>query len=55
MLATAPLAIDVLFVVTVIGTLALVLGGASRAAARVSRARCAGCGWPPSPRGAGSP
>ena len=36
MLATAPLAIDVLFVVTVIGTLALVLGGASRAAARVS-------------------
>jgi hypothetical protein len=35
MLATAPLAIDVLFVVTVIGTLAAVLAGASRAAARV--------------------
>jgi hypothetical protein len=35
MLGTAPLAIDVLFVVTVIGTLAVVLGGASRAAARV--------------------
>jgi hypothetical protein len=35
MLESAPLAIDGLFVATVIGTLAVVLGGASRAAARV--------------------
>ena len=34
LLETAPLAVDLLFVVTVVGTLAVVLGGASRAAAR---------------------